>query len=311
MMTGEIAALSAALLWALASILFAGVGRHIRAINLNLIKGLLACTMMLATLFLGSIFNIEGFDLSTLTAVSSHGFVLLVISGIIGIGAGDTAYFACLRRIGPQNGLMLESTAPIIASLLALLLFQEVLSGFAWMGICLTTTGVILVVKWSQSSYGYSTNVSGVSFGILAAFCQASGIVLSRQALLLEQVEPLASALIRLSAALLMIIVWFVLRQIFTYGEKSRQSIGATLILLINKGLVLKVFAAIVMGTFLGIWLMQTSVKYTSAGITQTLLASSPLFGMLLARIRGQKQIGLVWVGLLLGLCGIGLLFIR
>ena len=65
------------------------------------------------------------------------------------------------------------------------------------------------------------------------------------------------------------------------------------------------------MGTFLGIWLMQTSVKYTSAGITQTLLASSPLFGMLLARMRGQKQVGLVWFGLFLGFCGISLLFIR
>ena len=305
-MKGEIAALSAALLWALASILFAGVGRHIRAINLNLIKGLLACAMMLAILSCGSIFNIAGFDLETLGAISSHGFFLLIISGIIGIGAGDTAYFAC-----PQNGLMIESTAPIIASLLALFFFQEILSSFAWIGIILTTTGVILVVKWSRSSYGPSANLSGVLFGMLAAFCQATGIVLSRQALLQEQVEPLASALIRLSAALVLIILWFVLRQSFTYGGKSRQSIGETAALIIKNRLIVKVFAAIVMGTFLGIWLMQTSVKYTSAGITQTLLASSPLFGMLLARMRGQKQLGLVWFGLFLGFCGISLLFIR
>lgn len=310
-MKGEIAALSAALLWALASILFAGVGRHIRAINLNLIKGLLACAMMLAILSCGSIFNIAGFDLATLGAISSHGFFLLIISGVIGIGAGDTAYFACLRRIGPQNGLMIESTAPIIASLLALFFFQEILSNFAWIGIILTTTGVILVVKWSRSSYGPSANLSGVLFGMLAAFCQATGIVLSRQALLQEQVEPLASALIRLSAALVLIMLWFVLRQSFTYGGKSRQSIGETAALLIENRLIVKVFAAIVMGTFLGIWLMQTSVKYTSAGITQTLLASSPLFGMLLSRMRGQKQIGLVWFGLFLGFCGISLLFIR
>lgn len=310
-MKGEIAALSAALLWALASILFAGVGRHIRAINLNLIKGLLACTMMLIALSCGSVFHITGLELSTLKSISSHGFFLLIISGIIGIGAGDTAYFACLRRIGPQNGLMIESTAPIIASLMALLFFQEILTSYAWIGIVLTTAGVILVVRWSQSSYGFSANLSGVVFGLVAAFCQATGIVLSRQALLQEQVEPLASALIRLSAALLLILLWFALRQAFSYGAVSRQSLGQTAGQLIKNKLILRVIAAIIMGTFLGIWLMQTSVKYTSAGITQTLLASSPLFGMLIARIRGQKQIGLVWVGLFLGFSGIGLLFIH
>jgi drug/metabolite transporter (DMT)-like permease len=310
-MRGEIAALTAALLWALASILFAGVGRHIRAINLNLIKGVVACFMMLAILCCGSIFNIAGYDLVTLSTISSYGFVLLVISGIIGIGAGDTAYFACLRRIGPQNGLMIESTAPIIASVMALLFFEEFLSGFAWIGVVLTTLGVILVVKWSQSSYSSSANISGILFGMLAAFCQATGIVLSRQALLQDQVEPLASALIRLSAALVLILFWFVLRQTFSYGGKSRQSIGETITLLIKNRLFIKVLAAIGMGTFLGIWLMQTSVKYTSAGITQTLLATSPLFGMLVARMRGQRQIGLVWLGLFLGFCGISLLFFR
>lgn len=310
-MKGEIAALSAALLWALASILFAGVGRHIRAINLNLIKGFLACTIMLAILSCGSIFNVAGYDLATLRAISFQGFFLLIVSGIIGIGVGDTAYFACLRRIGPQNGLMIESTAPIIASLMAMLLFQEFLGSFAWLGIFLTTTGVILVVKCSQSSYSSSANFSGLFFGMFAAFCQATGIVLSRQALLQEQVEPLASALVRLSAALILIILWFILRQTFTYGGKSRQSIGETVALLIKNRLTSKVLAAIFMGTFLGIWLMQTSVKYTSAGITQTLLATSPLFGMLAARINGQKQIGLVWFGLFLGFCGISLLFIR
>jgi drug/metabolite transporter (DMT)-like permease len=267
--------------------------------------------MMLAILCCGSIFNVAGYELTTLWTISSYSLFLLLISGIIGIGAGDTAYFACLRRIGPQNGLMIESTAPIIASLMALLFFAEVLSSFAWIGILLTTFGVILVVRWSQSSYSSSANVSGILFGMLAAFCQATGIVLSRQALLQDQVEPLASALIRLSAALILIIIWFVLRQTFSYGGKSRQSIGETAALLIHNRLLLKVLAAIGMGTFLGIWLMQTSVKYTSAGITQTLLATSPLFGMLAARIRGQRQIGLVWFGLFLGFCGISLLFFR
>lgn len=309
-MQGELAALTAALLWAIASILFAGVGRHIQAIHLNLVKGVLSCLMILVVLGIGSLLPLQSFNLASLTAISPHGLVLLAISGIIGIGAGDTAYFACLRRVGPQNGLMLESTAPIIAALLALLLFQEILGNIAWSGILLTTIGVIMVVRWSQSAYGYAPNLSGILLGLLAAFCQATGIVLSRQALLDSQVEPLASALVRLFSALCIIVVWLALRRLFSARKTVYQSVGETVNLLVEKQLIVRVTMAIFLGTFLGIYLMQVSVKYTSAGITQTLLATSPLFGILLARMRGQGQRPLVWLGLLLGIVGIGLLFL-
>lgn len=305
------AALTAALFWAFASILFASVGRHIHAINLNLIKGLLSCSMIFIVLLGGTLLQVTGFDLATLSAISPEGFILLIISGIVGIGAGDTAYFACLRRIGPQNGLMIESTAPIIAALLALLLFQEILGGLAWSGILLTSIGVIVVVRWSQSAYGYLPNLSGILFGLLAALCQATGIVLSRQALLDNQVEPLASALVRLLAALCVIVLWLFLRRITANKGPGHQSLGETAKLVLHNKLIIRVSVAIILGTFLGIWLMQISVKYTSAGITQTLLATSPLFGMLLARMRGQVQRPLVWLGLFLGVVGIGLLFLR
>lgn len=309
-MQGELAALTAALFWAIASILFAGVGRYIQAIHLNLVKGILSCMMILAVLGIGSVLQMQGFNLASLTAISSHGLLLLAASGIIGIGAGDTAYFACLRRVGPQNGLMLESTAPVIAALLALLLLQEVLGSLAWSGILLTTIGVIIVVKWSKSAYGYVPNLAGILLGLLAASCQAAGIVLSRQALLDDQVEPLASALIRLLSALCIIVVWLILRRLFSKRKEVYQSVGETVNLLVENKLMLRLTMAIFLGTFLGIYLMQVSVKYTSAGITQTLLATSPLFGILLARMRGQGQRPLVWLGLLLGIAGIGLLFL-
>lgn len=45
-MTGELAALGAAFLWAVASIIFAGIGAHIEPINLNLTRGMPACCTM-------------------------------------------------------------------------------------------------------------------------------------------------------------------------------------------------------------------------------------------------------------------------
>lgn len=309
-MIGETAALSAALLWAVASVFFADIGRHIRAINLNLIKGVFACILMLALLTCGSLLGAGAYDLSTLNRISMQGYVLLVVSGIIGIAVGDTAYFACLRRIGPQKGLMLESTAPIIAAVLALTLYQERLSGSAWLGILVTTIGVVIVVKWSQSSIGFETRLSGVGFGMLAAFCQATGIVLSRRALLAEEVEPLTSGLIRLGAAVCIMALWFWLRRKFRPLASERQSVIEAVRAIFQHGLLLRLTGAITLGTFLAIWLMQTSVKFTSAGITQTLLATCPLFGMIIALIQGHKQAPVVWCGLFSGIAGIALLFL-
>lgn len=309
-MTGELAALGAALLWAFASILFADIGRHVKAINLNLIKGIFACCLMLIVLCIGTMLGIGGLHLNTITSISPESMALLLISGIIGIGAGDTAYFACLRRIGPQKGLMLESTAPIIAALLALLLFQEYLGPAAWFGIVLTTSGVILVVKLSKSTLEYHITTSGVLYGLLAASCQATGIVLSRLVLLSDKVEPLASGLIRLIAALLMIVAWLTLRRIFNYRSSTHQHLGSAFSLIAQHNLVPRLLGAITLGTFLAIWLMQTSVKYTSAGVAQTLLATCPLFGMLIGLCRGQTQSSLVWLGLALGIGGISLLLL-
>lgn len=308
-MTGELSALGAALLWALASIIFASVGKRLRAINLNFFKGVIASLLMLAALCAGSLFGFDTINLASLFSLSTEEIWLLSISGFIGIGAGDTAYFACLRRIGPQKGLMLESTAPILAALQAFILFQEILPLAAWCGIIITCTGVVLVIMFSQSSFAYRTTLPGILFGLLAAFCQASGVVLSRKVFLGGDAEPLSSGLIRIAAALFIIGCWIVMRRILRYRSADSQQLGQALKILIQGKKTLALFTAIFLGTFLAIWLMQTSVKHTSAGITQTLIGTCPLFGMLIGRLQGQKQPIKVWFGLALGLMGVSLLF--
>ena len=310
-MTGELAALAAAFLWAIASILFAGVGSRIRAVNLNIFKGAIRALAMLIMLILGSIFNLGSLDINSLFSLQQRDFLLLCLSGFIGIGAGDTFYFACLRRIGPQKGLMLESAAPILAALLALLLFGEMLSLLSWAGIALTSAGVVLVIRWSQSSLEYRTTLTGVLFGLLAALCQAAGIVLSRKVLLAGTVEPLASGLIRLTAALSMLLCWQLIRSIFFHRSSQQQHLREAIYIVVSNNLSGKLLLAIGLGTFLAIWLMQLSVALTSAGITQTLLATCPLFGMIIGRLQGYKQPAVVWFGLATGIVGIALLFLR
>lgn len=309
-MIGEISALSAACAWALATIMYAGLGSHVRSVNLNIIKGVVAGLMMVATLGFGYLVQADSVSLSSLAAIRSDHLLLLIASGIIGIGIGDSAYFGCLRRIGPQKGLMLESTAPIIAALLALVLFSEIIPQSGWLGICITTGGVILVVGLSRSQSTYPNRPLGIGLGILAAFAQATGIVLSRMALASGEIEPLASALIRLLAGLAILGCYVGLARTTTKINGTYQSLPDACAALVQNRLVTKLITAVFIGTFLALWLQQTAVRYTSAGIAQALLATCPLFGMLIGSLQGQKQSLAVWGGLALGLTGIALLFV-
>lgn len=310
-MTGELAALGAAFLWAVASIVFADIGAHIKSINLNVIKGILACGLMVVILLAGSFLGAAQIHLESLFSISPKDLFLLVTSGAIGIGIGDTAYFACLRRIGPQKGLMLESTAPVIAALLAMALFGEYLPFSAWSGILLTTMGVIIVVRMTHSRMHYANSLIGITYGLVAATAQAAGVVLSRMALAAGEVDPLASSLLRLAAGLLALTIWLQIRTLVSPDHNNHQPLRQAIILISRHQLAVKMMIAVFIGTFCAIWLQQISLRHTSAGITQTLLAACPLFGMIIAFYQGQKQPAAVWAGLLLGLLGISLLFLR
>ena len=310
-MIGEAAALGAALLWAAASIVFAEIGVHVRAVNLNIIKGVLACIVMIVALAGGSFAGSEGTSLSSLAAISDTHLWLLVISGAVGIGIGDTAYFGCIRRIGPQKGLMLESSAPVMAAMLAMALFSEMLPFHAWTGILITTSGIILVLRFSLSQELYRSRLDGIMLGLFAAFAQAAGIVLSRMSLAGGTVDPLASSLIRLVAGLAVLFAFLFLQRWYSPERSGQmQPLSAAIRLIIKHKLLLKTLVAVLAGTFFALWLQQLSVKYTSAGVAQTLLGTCPLFGMLIGAVQGRRQPAAVWLGLALGLTGIGLLFI-
>jgi drug/metabolite transporter (DMT)-like permease len=61
--------------------------------------------------------------------------------------------------------------------------------------------------------------------------------------------------------------------------------------------------------TYLGIWLQQTAIKYTATGIAQALISTSPLFVLPIALWMGEKVSFRAFLGVLVALGGIALLF--
>ena len=290
---GEIAALSAAFIWAVATFLYARTGNQAPALFLNLIKG------SLAVLMLGLTILVLGDAVPTLTASQ---WMWLAGSGVVGISIGDSAYFSAIKRVGPSQTLLIESLAPPLTGVLALCFLEEAIGFWAWTGIFLTMSGILWVVTEHRPQG--RPNLPGIGFAALAALCQAGGMVMSRQVMVSSSITPLWAALVRLAAASL--VLWTVLPLLkpeLILRRDSWRAIGTA-----RNGWLLFTLA-VFLGTFLGIWLQQASLKLTSAAIAQTLISVSPLFALGLARLSGHKVSRRSLVGALVTLAGVALFF--
>lgn len=287
---GELAALTAAFLWAAASFIYARLGQRFSPLWLNLIKSSLAIGLIVLTI---GLLPHQSFQLSW----ASVG--LLGLSGAVGIGFGDSVFFAALTYLGARRALLLEAIAPPLSALLAILFLDEQLSVLAWIGIFTTVAGVTWVVVERTPDQPALQLRRGVILGLLAALAQASGAVLSRSGLVDSSVTPLWSSLIRLSAAVLVLLPVLAIQRPawpLLHPLRSGRLLG---------GLAIAAFA----GTYLGIWLQQTALKYTATGIAQALTATSPLFILPIALLTGEKVSLRALIGALVALAGIWLLF--
>jgi drug/metabolite transporter (DMT)-like permease len=290
---GEFAALTAALIWAIASIIYTGVGRQVSPLSLNVTKGWIAIVFLLITLLL------QG---QPIPDISPTSWILLLLSGILGIAFGDTAYFNTLNCIGARRTLVLETLSPSLSALLALIFLQESLSLSAWWGIGLTLVGVIWVVIERVPQPHAQTHfrpLRGLFFGVLAALGQSGGAVLSRAALAETDVDPLWSTLIRLVGCTIVLLLWIVLKKQSHNLLKPLQS----------RQLLNVVIGTAFVSTYLGIWLQQTALKYAATGIAQALTNTSPLFILPIVFCMGEKISLRAVLGVAIALAGVWLLF--
>ncbi|MEG4287612.1 DMT family transporter [Microcoleus sp. C2C3] len=286
---GEIAALSAAFVWALASTIWQRVGQQIPAVVLNLLKGAIALFMLLATvLILGR----------SLPAINPHILAMLLISGALGIGIGDTAFFLVLKYLGARRTLLLETLSPPLTALFSLIFLQENLSPIACTGILLTICGVAWVIaeRTAETTLPSKHLWQGLAISLLGQTSHAAGAVLSRAAFTQIDIDPLWTAALRLSGGLAVMLCFLNPTNLDTFQQLKAPKILGAIIL------------AAFLGTYLGIFLQQTALKYAPAGIAQALISTSPLFILPLAVLAGERVSLRAVVGVVAAIGGISLL---
>ncbi|WAS05317.1 DMT family transporter [Gloeomargaritales cyanobacterium VI4D9] len=288
---GEWAALGAAFLWACMSRIYARWGKVFPPLLLNWLKGILALGMFALTL---------AWRGEWWPPVGGWPLVGLALSGLLGIGVGDTAFFAALNSLGVQRTLLMDTLSPMLVTVLAWVTLGEDIQLVQLGGMVLTVTGVAVVVTERPVSVRERFHLwPGLGWGGIFALSQAAGVVLSRWALVDSPVTPLWSTTIRLSAGVLVLGLG-VTRPVCRPGWRTIVQQPSWL-----WGLAGTAF----LSTYVGIWLQQTALKWAPAGIAQTLSSTSPLFALLLAYWAGERVSRRAWLGVAVALIGCWCLF--
>lgn len=284
---GELAALGAAAMWAIASLLWSRI--PLSAIGMNLFKNLFGLSVALLQLGLLAIWFRE-----PLFMAPGRAWIWLGLSGLVGIVLGDTVYFRSIQILGPRRALMLASTAPLFAAGFGWIVAGEQVSGRGLVGLGLAVAGVIAVIAERRDAQEGSSRTPrewrwAVLLGVLAAVCQALGGAISRS--VMETCRPLEATFIRLSVAGFATLAVVGLR-----GDAADIGRG-----ICQPANLKRLIPAATIGTCLGIWFSQIAFKYSSTATVTTLTATSPLFAIpLVWFFTGQKVSlrALLWTSL-------------
>lgn len=287
-MIGEIAALSTALCWAVAARMFRVLGRHFSPLALNFWKGLAAIAILLVIT--------EGF--LPPVELSQETIFWLLLSGVIGIGLGDTFFFQALNKIGDsQSILVAETLAPIFTALLAMAWISEWLSWQQWIGVALVLVSVDMVIKIQKRTAMEIFELSGYIYAALAALCQAVGAVISRDILTATHLDAFNASQVRLLGGLAIIVLLMWIRRA-SWLPSSGRDIKTWMF-----------FAgATVIGTFAALYLQMLAFTHTKAAVVQTLFATSVILSLLVAKFLGERVNSKTALWSMIALLGVGIL---
>lgn len=291
----EIAALAAALCWALNALFSAGPAGHLGAFAFNRIRQIfVTCLLAGFVLYSGSWHSL-----------TSEALLPLILSGIIGIFIGDTALFLCLTRIGPRRtGILFAANAPMTV-LLGWLFLDETISMLALLGVALVAVGVCLAIlfgrrktmdhPWEQVKGSLWV---GIGLGLLAALSQAVGAIITRP-VMEAGFDPVLGSMIRVATAACCLTVLTLMPIAVVKPRKP-----------LNLPILLQTLWTGFLGIALGMTLLLYALSGGQAGIVTTLSATTPVMVLPLLWLRtGQRPAWGAWAGAVLVVCGMALIF--
>ena len=281
---GEIYAILTALCWSSGVIFFQVSGRVLSSLQINLFKNTFGVIGFIGFLV------IQGHDFP---AFNHHEYLILIISGILGVAVGDLFFLASLRRLGAGLIAIVSTTYSPSIFLLAFLMFGEVISLQAYFGGALVISGIIIGFLEKPKNKRREDIAWGVLYGFAAQALTAFSVLLLKPIMEIHPVVPIA--LVRFSTGAVLSIG-------FLAFAKGSSALFETF----KQGLK---HPPLIMGSFLGTFLSVifwlAGYKYTLAGRAAIYNQLSTIFIIIMAAIfLKESMTRKKWLAVCCALCG-------
>lgn len=278
------------LMWAVAVILFRKSGEKVEPLPLNIFKNSVALILFIFTMLAA---DIPFFPAGTRVT----DFLVLVLSGVIGIALADTLFFAGLNRIGAGLMAIVDCSYSPFVFLCSLIYLDEPMS-FAIVAAMLMMVLAIFIgtheaEQKQRSETGRRKIIIGVIQGLASMALVAACIVIVKP--ILNRTDPVWAISVRLLGGMVFLTLW---------GSFPR-----------NRKAVLSVFRpaavwrytipASIFGAYFSLLFWIIGIKYTYTTIASVIGQSSTILIIVLATIFLKEPLTLRKViAILLGVAG-------
>lgn len=247
--------------------------------------------------------------------LAGAGFPTLLLSGVIGIGLGDVAWFQALPRLGSRiSVLVVQCLMAPMAALVEWLWLGTALKTSQLLWGALIVSGVAVALRpGTHFDWRRRASAVGVCLCGVAALGTASGAVLSRRAyqLALEAGETLDgghAAFVRIMGGLGVAAAFVLIAKRKVWKAQHAAPPGAGLEISKRKwrGAGAWVVLNAIAGQALGLSFMQWALETTPTGIVMAVLALNPLTVIpLTMAFEGERPTGASLAGSALAVIGI------
>ena len=164
-MIGEFAALGAALTWAVAPIMYRKALSTVSPFSANIVRCITNSAILVLVLVASGLFGV-------LVKLPSEVIAIVVASGLIGLGLGDTFYMIALKSIGVARAVPLAASYPLFSLVWATLLLGEGVTLLAVAGTIVILFGIWFLSRETVNSkmhFHGKFELAGVVFSLATA----------------------------------------------------------------------------------------------------------------------------------------------
>lgn len=211
-----------------------------------------------------------------LTALTLKAATILVISGIIGIGIGDSLFFHSLQDLGAKTQVLYFMLGQVVTMFLSFILLGDILSIRQYAGAVILLSGILIVIIGKQEDH--PNKKRGIILGLLSILCYSFSSIMVK--ITIGDVQVLTATYYRMVAGTLSVLFIGVTTHNITPWIKPLSNCSILLQFIIN----------VIVVTLGGFLLSMLAIKYTSVSITSILSAMEPVFVLLFAFIINHER---------------------